>query len=864
MRFITLLLALLGATLLSAQPYSVTFRLDMRGDTVSPAGIHIPGNYQVDAGFPGNWDPSETPMSDPDGDGIYTATVLLPAGTYFYKFVNDSTWANGTAEQLGGSCSVSDGGGNFNRPLGVSRDTILPLTRYDACNALLNFRVSFQQGAYPQDSVFVIGNFNEVYNGEADWSPTAIRLYDTDADSIYEGQVDVPAGSYQYLYALGDFTADSTVLETLSGACATPDGSSYPKRTHQAVSGVNELPGYCFATCDTCFEVIPPNLDSLYWWNDAVFYEIFVRSFYDSDGDGIGDFNGITAKLDYLNDGDSTTTHDLGVTGIWLMPMNPSPTYHGYDVTDYRDINPDYGTLADFQNFLAEAHKRGIRVIMDYVMNHTSSQHPWFVQSEQGPNNPYRDWYIWEDTNPGFTGPWGQNVWYNSGGDYYYAVFWSEMPDLNYHHPPVRAEMNDIATFWLDTIGLDGFRLDAIRYLGEDGTILAEAPTTFEYLQEFHDHYKSVRPEAITVGEVWTSTQNVLPYVEDRDMIDICFEFDLFYSLMDAINNQNVGSVRGKLEQILTVYPNQQYATFISNHDIDRVYDILGRDEDKMKLAASLFLTLPGVPFLYYGEEVAQTGSGADPNKRKPMQWSNTQAAGFTSGTPWLSPNSTYRDYNVATLRQQPNSLWNVYRKLIQSRNRFAALRRGETTLAATSGIQTFGYLRHLPNEAILTVANLSTIDQQQLNIAVIKSDLQAGTYVATDLLNGSVVGNVTVSGQGGIFWTLDSTVAAQSARIFRLSDTATTVITATEEIASPPATAFDLYPNPAQDQVILVPHDITPGQWQLVGLDGRTLRQGTLQGTPLTLSVADLPAGLYLVSVETNQERWVKKLVVK
>jgi alpha-amylase len=166
---------------------------------------------------------------------------------------------------------------------------------------------------------------------------------------------------------------------------------------------------------------MPQGTDGYSWWNDTVFYEIFVRSFYDSNGDGIGDFNGITAKLDYLNDGNPETTTDLGVTGIWLMPINPSPSYHGYDVTDYYAVNPDYGTMEDFQNLLDEAHARGIRVIMDLVLNHTSSKHPWFTSSWD-PASPTHDWYIWSDTKPAYNGPWGQKVWYPSHGQYYYAT----------------------------------------------------------------------------------------------------------------------------------------------------------------------------------------------------------------------------------------------------------------------------------------------------------------------------------------------------------------------------------------------------------------------------------------------------------
>lgn len=190
------------------------------------------------------------------------------------------------------------------------------------------------------------------------------------------------------------------------------------------------------------------------WWNETVFYEIFVRSFYDSDGDGVGDFNGLTENLDYLNDGDPDTDSDLGVTGIWLMPIHESPTYHGYDAIDYRSINPDYGTMEDFKNFLNAAHERGIKVIIDYVMNHTSTEHPWFQKSAAG-DPEYRDFYRWSDTDPGYTGPCGQQVWHNqhdgqSYDDYFYGVFWSGMPDLNYENPAVQDSMFAISDYWIN------------------------------------------------------------------------------------------------------------------------------------------------------------------------------------------------------------------------------------------------------------------------------------------------------------------------------------------------------------------------------------------------------------------------------
>jgi len=199
-----------------------------------------------------------------------------------------------------------------------------------------------------------------------------------------------------------------------------------------------------------------------YWWNEEIFYEIFVRSFSDSNGDGIGDFKGLMQKLDYLNDGDETTTSDLGITAIWLMPIMQSPSYHGYDVMDYKKVEQDYGTNQDFRNFLDSAHTRGIKVIIDLVLNHTSSNHPWFINSKSGPSAAYRDWYRWSNSNPGIKGPWGQTVWHSANGYYYYGLFTSGMPDLNYAAQEVKDEVANIVRYWLDTVGVDGFRLDAI------------------------------------------------------------------------------------------------------------------------------------------------------------------------------------------------------------------------------------------------------------------------------------------------------------------------------------------------------------------------------------------------------------------
>ncbi|MES2484846.1 MAG: alpha-amylase family glycosyl hydrolase, partial [Bacteroidota bacterium] len=197
-----------------------------------------------------------------------------------------------------------------------------------------------------------------------------------------------------------------------------------------------------------------------FWWNETVFYEAFVRSFKDSNGDGKGDIQGLISKLDYLNDGNPNTTTDLGVTGLWLMPIMQSPSYHGYDVTDYMAVEQDYGTNADFQQLITECHNRGIKVIIDLVMNHTSNQHPWFVASTN-PTSDKRDWYIWEDTNPGTPGPFG-DAWYQNNGAYYYGAFYSGMPDLNFNNPEVHQAFEDVSEFWLTDMHVDGFRLDAV------------------------------------------------------------------------------------------------------------------------------------------------------------------------------------------------------------------------------------------------------------------------------------------------------------------------------------------------------------------------------------------------------------------
>ncbi len=485
------------------------------------------------------------------------------------------------------------------------------------------------------------------------------------------------------------------------------------------------------------------------WWNDDVFYEVFVRSFYDSDGNGKGDFKGLTEKLDYLNDGNPNTTSDLGVTGIWLMPIFPSPSYHGYDVYDYRAINTQYGTMDDFKAFVAAAHARGIRVIIDFVINHTSSQHPWFANSAQGISAEKRSWYIWETTNPGYLGPWGQTAWHQKNSAYYYGLFWSGMPDLNYLEPNVTAEIKDITRFWYTDIQVDGFRIDAARHLIEDGQIQENTQATLDWWSEFYAFQKSIDMNLMTVGEVWTSTANIVPYTDKR--LDYCFEFDLSYAIVNAARVGDAGALKIKIKEVVNSYPALQYGNFLTNHDQNRVIDELSGNINKSKVAAGILLTLPGVPYLYYGEEVGMKGVKPDEDIRRPMQWTAGPNAGFTTGTPWHQMNSNYATFNIETMRGDPNSLWNHYRSLIDARKRSIALRRGGCEVMDASTGSMLAFLRNTTEESILVIHNTSSTQLSGAQISCSASTLSPGNYAATDILTGSVAGDLAVSSSGSI-----------------------------------------------------------------------------------------------------------------
>jgi glycosidase len=419
------------------------------------------------------------------------------------------------------------------------------------------------------------------------------------------------------------------------------------------------------------------------------------------------------------------------------MPVMPSPTEHGYDVTDYLAVNPDYGTAEDFRQFVDEAHARGIAVIIDLVVNHSSSQHPWFEASAAG-DPAFADYYVWSETDPGFRGPDGQNVWHKRGNRWYYGVFFHAMPDLNYANPDVTAEMNEIARFWLEEMDIDGFRVDAVKYIVEQGRALENTSATHAWLEAFHDHVKSIKPDALLVGEIWDATELVVPYVPEE--MDIAFEFDLASALVQSASFGLAGTLTRALEPVLAAYPDDQFATFVTNHDQDRFISQAQGKTDAARLAGYMLLTLPGVPFVYYGEEIGMEGrrtlSDTDNERRRPMQWDDTANAGFTSGTPWFAMNANADEANVAVQDGDPSSVLNAYRSLIQLRAKTPALQTGDLLLLESTHRKVLTFLRHSPGQAAVVVV-INTDDRPVTDYAINGALEIDGPVSAANLLYG-------------------------------------------------------------------------------------------------------------------------------
>lgn len=413
-------------------------------------------------------------------------------------------------------------------------------------------------------------------------------------------------------------------------------------------------------------------------------YEVFVYSFCDSDGDGIGDLQGLISKLDYIE--------ELGFDSIWLMPVNPSTTYHKYDVTDYYDIDPEYGTLEDFDELISECSERGIRIFMDMVINHTSAKHPWFQsatdylrtlkpgEKADAKECEYVSFYNFEQGEEGMRDGWQQ---VEGTSDWYYeCVFWDQMPDLNLENEAVREELEDVADFWIDR-GVRGFRMDAaLHYTESDVTASAEQ------LKWFYDYVESIDPKIYVVAEVW-STQMTIERFYRESGIDSLFDFVLgspqgaYVSALKSFGGGSCGrNLARKLESLDSSYreanPNEIDGVFITNHDTDRAASILGYDMTKLKLAAALELLTTGCVYVYYGEELGMTGAGIDENKRAPMPWSAADAEGMTDG-PQAMEEQENRFAPCDEQIEDESSIYNYYKAVIAIRNAYPELRAGVT-----------------------------------------------------------------------------------------------------------------------------------------------------------------------------------------
>ena len=487
------------------------------------------------------------------------------------------------------------------------------------------------------------------------------------------------------------------------------------------------------------------------WTKGATCYEIFVRSFKDSNGDGIGDIPGLISKLDYINDGNPKSRSDLGARCIWLMPIAESPSYHGYDATDYYTVERDYGTNADFKQLMTEAHKRGIKVLVDMVLNHSSNEHPFFRAALMDTTSPYRAMYRFSTTDSASKGPWGQLAWHRNPyrNEYYYGVFWSGMPDLNYENAITREEAKKIATYWLQEMNVDGFRLDAVPYLVEEGKVLAGSEATHAVLREFAAHVRSINPESYTVGEVWDSVGAMLPYYPDE--LDSYFAFELSDAILNAVRTADAKKIYPGYQRLLRVVSGERFSPFLRNHDESRARTELGGSMAKQKVASFLLLTLPGLPFVYYGEEIGMIANKPDERLRTPMQWTNEPGAGFTTGKPWQQLQEDSATTTVAAQDKDPGSLLNLHRKLIHLRAENSALGHGALIPLETSDSSVAAFLRQDGDRTVLVVANLSEKPRRRVALATLEMVLQKGTYYPRNLVGPDRGATLIVGSNGRI-----------------------------------------------------------------------------------------------------------------
>ncbi|MGB4849389.1 MAG: alpha-glucosidase [Saprospiraceae bacterium] len=486
------------------------------------------------------------------------------------------------------------------------------------------------------------------------------------------------------------------------------------------------------------------------WWKEIVFYHIYMPSYCDSNGDGYSDFRGMISKLDYLQ--------SLGIKGIWLTPFLRSPKVdNGYDVASYLEIDPVYGDMDDFRKFLEGAHRRGIKVIIDMVFNHTSTDHAWFQESRQSIDNPYRDYYIWRDEPNNWESFFGGTAWEKDEltNQYYYHKFDIRMADLNWSNPKVRNDIQDVIRYWLEK-GVDGFRLDVINFLTTDQDWTDNPSENGKQLHVHDIDQKGVKDamrwiknimhefdERFVVGEIGSDQLEVLHQYQAPDLMDVVFNFN--FGSIETFSVERIFQEIQKMDSVMSGYP----TLFFGSHDMPRMIDRLADgDTDRACALAALMLMAKGVPFIYYGEEIGmqnihasdvdeiidiqgrtqynmaldagstkeealKTGNKHNRDKsRSPMQWNDDEYAGFSTHKPWIKINENYHSINVEAQRKDDKSIWNVYHTLIELRNKEKALQYGEYEQLELKEDRIL-YTRIYDNEKITVIINFG----EQVNI---------------------------------------------------------------------------------------------------------------------------------------------------
>ena len=491
------------------------------------------------------------------------------------------------------------------------------------------------------------------------------------------------------------------------------------------------------------------------WWHSSVVYQIYPRSFNDSNGDGIGDINGIREKLDYLK--------ELGIDVIWLSPVYKSPNDdNGYDISDYCDIMDEFGTMEDMDNLLKEANEKGIKILMDLVVNHTSDEHKWFIEAKKSKDNEYRDYYIWRDPVEGhepnelgscFSG----SAWQydETTGQYYLHLFSKKQPDLNWENEKVRNEVYKMMNFWVDK-GIGGFRMDVIDLIGKvpDKMITGNGPKLHDYLQEMNKAALEGN-DLLTVGETWGATPEVAKLYSNPERHELSMVFQFEHIGLDQIEGKEKWDLKElellDLKKVLSKWQTELEgqgwnSLFWNNHDLPRIVSRWGNDKEYRVLSAKMFATLlhgmKGTPYIYQGEELGMTNvkfedineyndieslnmykdrlskgythdeimesiyaKGRD-NARTPMQWDSTENAGFTTGTPWIAVNKNYNEINAKQCLQDENSIFHHYRKLIDIRKNNDTIIYGDYSLLCPEDKNIFAYTRELNGDKILVVCN--------------------------------------------------------------------------------------------------------------------------------------------------------------